>query len=95
MIGLDHLRRLRELVPPREGGQWEKTRKRFSIEQVPTELAPFFVNVEIEPYEDSLEVTDLEPLLDFVRSRGDVEEQELEPLRGAAEEDVAVRGHST
>jgi SAM-dependent methyltransferase len=28
-IGLDHLRRLRELVPPREGGQWERTRERW------------------------------------------------------------------
>ncbi len=91
-IGLDHLRRLRELVPPREGGQWEKTRERFTIEQVLAELAPFFVDVEIEPYEDSLEVTELEPLLDFVRSRGDVEESELEPLRRAAEEEIVARG---
>lgn len=91
-IGLDHLRRLRELVPPREGGQWEKTRDRFSTEQVPVELAPFFVDVELEPYEDSLEVTELEPLLDFVRSRGDVEEDELEPLRRAAEDEIATRG---
>ena len=91
-IGLDHLRPLRELVPPRRGGQWERTRERFSIEQVPEELAPFFVDVEIEPYEDSLEVTELEPLLDFVRSRGDVEEHELERLRRAAEEEMASRG---
>jgi hypothetical protein len=62
------------------------------IEQVPAELAPFFVEVGIEPYEDSLEVTELEPLLDFVRSRGDVEEGELEPLRLAAEAEIASRG---
>jgi ubiquinone/menaquinone biosynthesis C-methylase UbiE len=91
-IGLDHLRRLRELVPPREGGQWEKTRERFTIEQAPAELAPFFVDVEIDPYEDSLEVTELEPLLDFVRSRGDVAETELAPLRRAATEEIAARG---
>jgi ubiquinone/menaquinone biosynthesis C-methylase UbiE len=91
-IGLEHLRRLRELVPPRDGGQWEKTRERFMIEQVPAELAPFFVDVEIEPYADSLEVAELEPLLDFVRSRGDVEESELAPLRRAAEDEIAVRG---
>jgi ubiquinone/menaquinone biosynthesis C-methylase UbiE len=91
-IGLDHLRRLRELVPPRRGGQWERTRERFTIEQVPAELAPFLVDVEIEPYEDSLEVTELEPLLDFVRSRGDVEERDLEPLRRAAVQEIATRG---
>ena len=91
-LGLEHLRRLRELVPPRQGGQWEKTRERFTVEQVPEELAPFFVGVELEPYEDSLEVTELEPLLDFVRSRGDVEEAELEPLRDAFAAEVAERG---
>jgi len=91
-IGLGHLRRLRELVPPRAGGQWEKTRERFTIETVPTELAPFFVGIELEPYPDSLEVTELEPLLDFVRSRGDVEERELEPLRQAAEAEIAEKG---
>jgi ubiquinone/menaquinone biosynthesis C-methylase UbiE len=91
-IGLEHLRRLRELVPPREGGQWEKTRERFTVEQVSKELAPFFVDVELEPYEDSLEVTELEPLLDFVRSRGDVTEEEREPLRRAAEMEIAERG---
>jgi SAM-dependent methyltransferase len=91
-IGLDHLRRLRELVPPRRSGAWDRTRERFTIEQVPDELAPFFVDVEIEPYEDSLEVTELDPLLDFVRSRGDVEEHELGPLRRTAEEEIASRG---
>jgi SAM-dependent methyltransferase len=91
-LGFEHLRRLRELVPPRAGGQWEKTRERFTVEQVPEELASFFVDVELEPYEDSLEVTELEPLLDFVRSRGDVDEAELEPLKEAFAAEVAVRG---
>jgi SAM-dependent methyltransferase len=91
-LGLDHLRRLRELVPPRDGGQWEMTRERFMVETVPDELSPFFVDVEFEPYDDSLEVTELEPLLDFVRSRGDVEEHELEPLRQAAATEIATRG---
>jgi SAM-dependent methyltransferase len=91
-IGLGHLRILRELVPPREGSQWERTRERFAAESAPEELAPFFVDVEVEPYEDSLEVTDLEALLDFVRSRGDVEEHELEPLRRTAQAEIAARG---
>jgi ubiquinone/menaquinone biosynthesis C-methylase UbiE len=91
-LGPDHLRVLRELVPPREGSPWEVTRERFMIDTVDDELAPFFVDVEIEPYEDSLEVTELEPLLAFVRSRGDVEEHELEPLRRAAESEIAARG---
>ena len=91
-LGLGHLRVLRELVPPREGSQWERARERFMVESVREELTRFFVDVELEPYEDSLEVTELEPLLDFVRSRGDVEEHELEPLRRVAESEIAERG---
>jgi ubiquinone/menaquinone biosynthesis C-methylase UbiE len=94
-IGLDHLRELRELVPPPPDSQWARTRERFTIEQVEEELAPFFVDVVVEPVPgpQDLEVTELEPLLDFVRSRGDVSEQELEPLREAAEKDIAEQGY--
>jgi SAM-dependent methyltransferase len=93
-IGLDHLRELRELVPPPPESQWARTRERFTIEQVEDELAPFFVRVEVEPVPgpQDLEVTELEPLLDFVRSRGDVGESDLEPLRRAFEAEVAERG---
>ncbi len=94
-IGLDHLRELRELVPPPPDSQWAKTRERFTIEQVAEELAPFFVGVEVEPVPgpQDMEVTELEPLLDFVRSRGDVSEAELEPLRQVAEKDIAAQGY--
>jgi ubiquinone/menaquinone biosynthesis C-methylase UbiE len=94
-IGLDHLRELRELVPPPPDSQWARTRERFTIEQVEEELAPFFVDVVVEPVPgpQDLEVTELEPLLDFVRSRGDVSEEELEPLREAAEKDIAEQGY--
>jgi ubiquinone/menaquinone biosynthesis C-methylase UbiE len=94
-IGLDHLRELREIVPPPPESQWAKTRERFMIEQVPEELAPFFVHVEVEPVPgpQELQVTELGPLLDFVRSRGDVTEEELEPLRRVYEVEVAERGY--
>jgi SAM-dependent methyltransferase len=93
-IGLDHLREVRELAPPPPDSQFAKTRERFTIEQVPDELAPFFVDVDVEslPGPQDLEVTELEDLLDFVRSRGDVSEEELEPLRVAAEKDIAEQG---
>jgi ubiquinone/menaquinone biosynthesis C-methylase UbiE len=93
-IGLDHVRELRELVPPPPESQWARTRERFTSEQVPEELAPFFVDVEVEPVPgpQDLEVTELEPLLDFVRSRGDVDEEDLEPLRRAYDAEVAERG---
>jgi SAM-dependent methyltransferase len=94
VIGLDHIREIRELAPPAPDSQWAKTRERFTLERVHGELAPFFVDVQIEmvPGPQHLEVTELEDLLDFVRSRGDVGEDELEPLREAATKDIARQG---
>jgi len=93
-IGLDHLREIRELAPPPPDSQWAKTRERFTIERVDEELAPFFTDVEIElvPGPQDLEVTELEDLLDFVRSRGDVSEDDFGPLREAAGKDIAEQG---
>lgn len=93
-IGFEHLRELRELVPPPPDSPWARTRERFMIERVEEELAPFFVDVVVErvPGPEDLEVTELEHLLDFVRSRGDVREDDLEPLRQAAERDIATLG---
>jgi SAM-dependent methyltransferase len=93
-IGRDHLREIWEFAPPPLDSQWAYTRKRFTIEQVPDELAPFFVEVAIEPVPGplDLEVTELDDLLDFVRSRGDLTEEELEPLRQAATKDIAEQG---
>jgi SAM-dependent methyltransferase len=93
-IGLAHCRELRELAPPPPDSQWARTRERFTLEQVGDELAPYFVDVVVEPVPgpQDLEVTELDDLLDFVRSRGDVGEDDLEPLRQAASKDLAEQG---
>jgi SAM-dependent methyltransferase len=90
-VGANHLRELRELAPPSDG-QWAKTRGRFPIETVPEELAPYFARVEIERYPDALAVTELEPLLDFLRSRGDVSDDELDRARVHVERAIARDG---
>jgi len=48
--------------------------------------------VEIERYPDSLEVTDVEPLVDFLRSRGDVPEDEIAHARIEVERAIADDG---
>jgi len=90
-IGRDHLRELRELEPPREG-IWNKTRDRFTIESAPEELAPFFVDVAIERYPDSLAVTETGPLVDFFRSRGDVPEDRLGEIERHVDDVIARDG---
>jgi len=59
---------------------------------VPEELAPYFARVEIERYPDALAVTDVEPLLDFLRSRGDVSDDELARARVHVERAIARDG---
>ncbi len=90
-IGRDHLRELRELAPPRNG-IWAKTRERFTIETAEAELAPFFVEVDLERYPDSLEVTDAEAIVDFVRSRGDEPADRLAEIRARVETLITSSG---
>ena len=79
-IGREHMRELRELAPPAEG-LWARTRERFTIETAAEELTPFFADIEIERYPDSLAGTEAAPLVEFVRSRGDVPDDLLEAVR--------------
>ncbi|HET7046251.1 MAG TPA: methyltransferase domain-containing protein [Gaiellaceae bacterium] len=41
---------------------------RFGLENGPAQLEPFFADVEVERYEDALEVTEVEPVLAYLRS---------------------------
>jgi SAM-dependent methyltransferase len=91
-IGRDHLKELHTLAPPREGGQWALTRGRFTIETAAEELAPFFADVVVERYPDSLEVTDADALADFVGSRGDEPEERIEAVRAHASAVIAREG---
>lgn len=59
--GRDHLRELRVAGSAR----WSRS---FGLENGPAQLARFFTGVEVELFPDSLEVTEVEPLLDYVRS---------------------------
>jgi SAM-dependent methyltransferase len=91
-VGRDHLRELHELVPPRSGGQFAKTRERFTVETAAEELAPFFTEIQVERYPDSLEVTDAAAVVEFVRSRGDEPAERLELVRRVVEEAIARDG---
>jgi SAM-dependent methyltransferase len=91
-VGRDHLRELHAMAPPKRGGLLAKTRERFTIETASAELAPFFVDIEVERFPDSLEVTEVEPVVDFVRSRGDEPEGRLEEVRARVAEAIARDG---
>lgn len=68
MIGNDHFRELRELLGGQESVVWSESRERFGLETARAQLERVFADVEIEPYPDSLAVTDAAPFLACVRS---------------------------
>jgi ubiquinone/menaquinone biosynthesis C-methylase UbiE len=84
--GRDHLRELRAAGSL----QWSRN---FGLENGPAQLARFFTQVEVELFPDSLEVTEVEPLLDFARSLATHGSEEgLARLAKAAESAIARDG---
>jgi ubiquinone/menaquinone biosynthesis C-methylase UbiE len=92
MVGRDHFKETRALVGE-ESVIWSESRERFGLETARPQLEQFFVDVEIEPFPDSLEVTEVEPLLDFVRSLDTpgLTDKHLGEIGRVAEE--AIRAH--
>jgi SAM-dependent methyltransferase len=63
---------------------------RFGLENGPAQLEPFFEAVEVERYEDSLEVTEVEPLLAYLRSTMSLRPAESELPRIAEEATATI-----
>jgi ubiquinone/menaquinone biosynthesis C-methylase UbiE len=93
MVGRDHLNELRGLIGD-ENVIWSESRKRFGLETAQPQLEQFFVDVEIEPFPDSLEVTEVEPLLDFVRSLDTpgLTDEHLREIGRIADEEIRAKG---
>jgi len=79
--GHAHMRELRELV----GVSWPFHRhtEDFGLETGPAQLASFFADVVVERFEDDLEVTEVEPVLAYVRSSSVYDGGTLEHVRQA------------
>jgi ubiquinone/menaquinone biosynthesis C-methylase UbiE len=91
-VGREHLRELRELAPPLPGSQFAEARGRYSVETAPAELAPYFDDVHVERYDNALRVTEVEPVVSFVRSRGAETPERLEAVRAHAAGVIATHG---
>jgi ubiquinone/menaquinone biosynthesis C-methylase UbiE len=72
--GRDHLREIFEL-------RTEFPRLGFLLETGGAELGAFFVDVELERYECDLEVTEVEPVVGFIRSGGNAVEGAADRVR--------------
>jgi ubiquinone/menaquinone biosynthesis C-methylase UbiE len=93
MIGREHFKETRALVGE-ENVIWSESRERFGLETARPQLEQFFVDVEIEPFPDSLEVTEVEPLLDFMRSLDTpgLTDEHLREIGRIAGEEIRAKG---
>jgi ubiquinone/menaquinone biosynthesis C-methylase UbiE len=74
---------------------WESFSNLFTLENGPDQLKPFFPNVTVSRYEDSLHVTELEPLMAYFRSgirAGELLEDEFAKLESDLEKELREKG---
>ena len=74
---------------------WESYANPFTLESGLEQLKPFFSNVTMSRYEDDLHVTEIEPMMAYVRSSlraADLSEDELAKVRVDLENDLKEKG---
>jgi len=80
--GHGHMRQLVELVP---GWEFSRHTDEFGLETGAEQLALFFTDITVERFEDGLAVTEVEPVLAYIRSSHTYGGDDLEPARAAVE----------
>jgi ubiquinone/menaquinone biosynthesis C-methylase UbiE len=74
---------------------WQSFANPFTLENGTEQLKPHFPNVVLSRYEDNLEVTDVEPIMAYIRSGmrvSELSEQELSNLQHDLEEELKEKG---
>jgi ubiquinone/menaquinone biosynthesis C-methylase UbiE len=74
---------------------WDTFSNLFTLENGLDQLKPFFPNITASRYEDTLHVTELEPLLDYFRSgvrAGELSDDEFAKLRSDLEKELKEKG---
>jgi ubiquinone/menaquinone biosynthesis C-methylase UbiE len=74
---------------------WESFANPFVLENGKAQLSPFFSEVRLTRYEDNLQVTELEPIMAYIRSgirALELSEEELTALRQDLEKELQEKG---
>lgn len=87
--GDGHMHELGELTP-----WWppDTHTRAFGLESGPAQLEPFFVDIRVERFEDDLAVTEVEPVLAYLRSSWRYDGRDLARERAAVEEGIERDG---
>jgi ubiquinone/menaquinone biosynthesis C-methylase UbiE len=89
-VGRGSMQEVVELVGPR--WRFADFIETFGLETGPAQLEPFFADVTVERFENSLAVTEVEPVLAYVRSSSSFSGGDLDDLRAAVETAIARDG---
>jgi SAM-dependent methyltransferase len=96
-VGKDHMKEMmdgyRRVHPSHV---WESIASPFLLETSREQLTPFFSDVQLSRYEDNLQVTELEPIMAYIRSGVrvlELSEQELANLQNDLAKELQEKGH--
>jgi SAM-dependent methyltransferase len=89
-VGRGSMQEVVELVGPR--WRFADFIEAFGLETGPAQLEPFFADVTVERFENSLAVTEVEPVLAYVRSSSSFSGGDLDGVRAAVEAAIARDG---
>lgn len=92
---MGELERLVRTAAPRLDFRFGRMAYRFLLDDGNTQLSPFFEAIEVHRYEDALEITEVEPLLAYLRSMildEPLTETELEQIGADAAQEIAKSG---
>jgi ubiquinone/menaquinone biosynthesis C-methylase UbiE len=95
-VGENHLREMMGwYARVHVGNIWQSFANPFTLENGTEQLEPFFPNVVLSRYEDTLEVTEVEPIMAYIRSGirvSELSEQELSNLQQDLEKELKEKG---
>lgn len=95
-VGKDHMKEMMDWYRRVHTGKvWESLANPFLLENGLEQLAPFFSEIRISRYEDNLQVTELEPIMAYIRSGirvKELSEKELAKLQLYLEQELKENG---
>lgn len=95
-VGDNHLKEMMDVLRlVHVNKTWESYANPFTLESGLEQLKPFFPNVTLSRYEDNLHVTEIEPMMAYVRSSlraADLSEDELAKVRVDLENELKEKG---
>ena len=91
-IGGDHMEELWALLDRSDPGLVERDDFSFTLESGTAQLSPWFSRVALRRYEDSLEVTEVAPLVAYVLSHVDMTQAHLDKFTRLVEQEMCDQG---